>query len=416
MKLAHPETEWSSGRNFECFSNSQHSSGVTTSIDLLKVFSPFEERNTETTISFTENLGDMDILRLIDSDTFELFSFIKAREDDKRHPTLKGVRVSQSILIALQDHFKLSPIFMNSITSPRFSPSYTTYYIDRDECGREASLHGFYFYRSMIIGQQMGIHYRYDLANGVVVYFIVHCPDVLVQIFRQTIKKTQMCYDRSLLLQPFCVDLFIANFLVWTDLTKFNKRSDMILQMQRSPKIHDEARMLTTSITQLIEFGFQFKYIRRMAKIFQKLIHVKSKAERARICSETALVMESLEHLECRIQMALNWLKNFQKRLDIRINLAFNLRAQKDSQTNLKIAKLTTEIAVDAQRDSSSMITIAAVTMFFLPGTFICAVFSMVFFNDGIAPNGSDVFTVSRKWWYFLVATIPLTIARKLLH
>jgi hypothetical protein len=38
---------------------------------------------------------------------------------------------------------------------------------------------------------------------------------------------------------------------------------------------------------------------------------------------------------------------------------------------NLQISKSTSAIARDAQRDSSSMITIAAVTMFFLPGTFI---------------------------------------------
>jgi surface polysaccharide O-acyltransferase-like enzyme len=73
------------------------------------------------------------------------------------------------------------------------------------------------------------------------------------------------------------------------------------------------------------------------------------------------------------------------------------------------------------------MITIAAVTMFFLPGTFISvrllckplqtitnslqAVFSMTFFNFQEDNTGNQQFQVSEKWWYFLAATIPLTIA-----
>jgi len=47
----------------------------------------------------------------------------------------------------------------------------------------------------------------------------------------------------------------------------------------------------------------------------------------------------------------------------------FHLSNQKDARTNLKIAELTKKLAEKTQRDSASMITIAAVTMFFLPMT-----------------------------------------------
>jgi len=77
------------------------------------------------------------------------------------------------------------------------------------------------------------------------------------------------------------------------------------------------------------------------------------------------------------------------------------------------------------------MITIAAVTMFFLPGTFISvspipgllkppftfrthhapqAIFSMTFFNFQQDSTGNQEFQVSDRWWYFLAATIPLTL------
>ncbi|KAL8848050.1 MAG: hypothetical protein Q9221_006910 [Calogaya cf. arnoldii] len=84
--------------------------------------------------------------------------------------------------------------------------------------------------------------------------------------------------------------------------------------------------------------------------------------------------------------------------------------SQLDSRTNLEIANLTSKIARDAQRDSSSMITIAAVTMVFLPGTFISAIFSMAFFNAGTDENGKATLEVSPLVWYFPAITVPLTV------
>jgi hypothetical protein len=51
------------------------------------------------------------------------------------------------------------------------------------------------------------------------------------------------------------------------------------------------------------------------------------------------------------------------------------------------------------------MITLAAVTMVFLPGTFICTIVSTNFFDFG-----EQGLAVSDKWWVLLAAAIPLTI------
>lgn len=50
------------------------------------------------------------------------------------------------------------------------------------------------------------------------------------------------------------------------------------------------------------------------------------------------------------------------------------------------------------------MITLAAVTMLFLPGTFICAVLSTTFFDFG-----EERLQVSGQWWVLLAVTVPLT-------
>jgi type VI protein secretion system component VasK len=51
------------------------------------------------------------------------------------------------------------------------------------------------------------------------------------------------------------------------------------------------------------------------------------------------------------------------------------------------------------------MITIAAVTMFFLPGTFISAILSTTFFD-----YGEEKLSVSKAWWVLPASTIPTTI------
>jgi hypothetical protein len=52
------------------------------------------------------------------------------------------------------------------------------------------------------------------------------------------------------------------------------------------------------------------------------------------------------------------------------------------------------------------MITIASVTMLFLPGTFISAILSTTFF----AYDSSGRLSVSSQWWILPTSTVPLTI------
>jgi Mg2+ and Co2+ transporter CorA len=75
--------------------------------------------------------------------------------------------------------------------------------------------------------------------------------------------------------------------------------------------------------------------------------------------------------------------------------------AQNDSLTSITIAE-------DTHRDSASMKTIAALTMVFLPATFVATFFSMGFFHFGV--NDNVQLKVAPLWWLYLVVTIPLTV------
>lgn len=83
----------------------------------------------------------------------------------------------------------------------------------------------------------------------------------------------------------------------------------------------------------------------------------------------------------------------------------FHLANQADSRTSKSIQEATAKVAKQTRDDSASMITIAAMTLVFLPGTFISSIMSTTFFNyqgDGVQ--------VSSKWWILLPTILPLTV------
>ncbi|KAF6754149.1 hypothetical protein DFP72DRAFT_746231, partial [Ephemerocybe angulata] len=113
-------------------------------------------------------------------------------------------------------------------------------------------------------------------------------------------------------------------------------------------------------------------------------------------------------------QIRKRWVQTYADRTGIQMNLFYALSSQRDNWINLKIAGLTSKIATETQKDSSSMITMATVTMLFLPGTFVSAVFSMGFFNASStsAPPalGQPGLSIAPSWWLYPAITVPLTI------
>ncbi|KAF8850701.1 hypothetical protein BDZ45DRAFT_186193 [Acephala macrosclerotiorum] len=95
--------------------------------------------------------------------------------------------------------------------------------------------------------------------------------------------------------------------------------------------------------------------------------------------------------------------KALEERLRNETNLAFNTVAQHDSRIAVQIGEAT-------QVDSAAMKTISVLGLAFLPGTFICALFSTSFFN--FSPGSSTEpqhWTVSEKFWIYWVVAIPVT-------
>jgi hypothetical protein len=85
--------------------------------------------------------------------------------------------------------------------------------------------------------------------------------------------------------------------------------------------------------------------------------------------------------------------------------------ARKDAEATIRISDASRQIAEAAQQDSSSMKTIAYLTLGFLPVTFICALFStsvVNFENFGGSKDGAAR-VVSPGWWIFALCCVCST-------
>ncbi|KAL3473601.1 hypothetical protein BJX99DRAFT_261135 [Aspergillus californicus] len=94
------------------------------------------------------------------------------------------------------------------------------------------------------------------------------------------------------------------------------------------------------------------------------------------------------------------WFLNYKNRKDSTMALVYNLVTQQDAASNI-------QIAASMKRDSTSMNAIAAMTMTFLPGTFIATILDAGIFW---AAENSLSIHVSGLWWLWVVLTVPLTI------
>ncbi|CZR68590.1 uncharacterized protein PAC_18489 [Phialocephala subalpina] len=117
-------------------------------------------------------------------------------------------------------------------------------------------------------------------------------------------------------------------------------------------------------------------------------LYLRSKALEERLQNEINLVVFAMSH----------------KKIELIIPQAFNTVAQHDSRIAVQIGKAT-------QIDSAAMKTISVLGLAFLPGTFICALFSTSFFNFSPG-NATDPqrWSVSEKFWIYWVVAIPVTV------
>lgn len=84
----------------------------------------------------------------------------------------------------------------------------------------------------------------------------------------------------------------------------------------------------------------------------------------------------------------------------------FNLIIQKEARVGIAVAEDSLTLASASKEDSTARKTLPAVTVAFLPGTFVAAIFAMPLFEWDAVGEGM---VVSNRFWIYWAVTVPLT-------
>ncbi|KAL8666387.1 MAG: hypothetical protein Q9202_001410 [Teloschistes flavicans] len=323
---------------------------ASTHVGLLQVSSELLETGSH--VSWAQGLDDTSILPHI------------------KNGSTTDLHVRPDTLKRLYQSLRISPLFLDGVIVPNpWAKLGQASFVHPGEGGKSDTIECFYQYLNGWNGGPSSVWFSYDPNAGSSTYVLWDCPEFA----RRHIVSQAQEDPLSFVACHLMIDAFVASECAnsWQNLVD-------------GPRYFDER------LTFLIGLGNTCRSISTT--------------------QTTLSAIETLVYFQSRNRIWKRWVEHYNERARLMINLFFNIGTQVDSRTNLEIANLTSKIAVDAHRDSSSMITIAAVTMIFLPGTFISAVFSMAFFNASTDTEGKAILEVSPLWWYYPAITIPLTI------
>ncbi|KAF2712193.1 hypothetical protein K504DRAFT_372085 [Pleomassaria siparia CBS 279.74] len=111
-------------------------------------------------------------------------------------------------------------------------------------------------------------------------------------------------------------------------------------------------------------------------------------------------VHDAIEYVIKSMEKQKLWFLNYKGRKDSTMSLVYNLVTQQDAANNI-------QLSVSMKKDSTSMNAIAALTMVFLPGTFVASILDAGVFTS---EPGSNKIQTSGIWWVWLAISVPLTI------
>lgn len=155
---------------------------------------------------------------------------------------------------------------------------------------------------------------------------------------------------------------------------------------------------------------------RRVLEVVDRMLGDSSRIPRMRECREVeTMFRESLSFIRETLLSAEGKCTYLERSIGAQVQTIYSLIGQKDNRLNIAAASASCQIASDSRRiailtrrDSTDMRIIAAVTLLFLPGTFIATVFSTGLF-DWKGEDGKESKLVSGYLWVYFMLTGVLT-------
>lgn len=328
--------------------------------------------------------------------------------------TTCALSIDESMWAAVLDRFEILPTFLELLHSNNGGTLVQTSYADFDAGVEPAAFH---------IGYKMGdwancevaIYARVDLKTDSSFMLLMGTDDCIE--FDQICNLLQTKPDASVFHVVYALHTICLNMtekVRWTVDHETQKLEGLTgvascLQQDASPLSAEElefnkSHQVTTDFARLLEFGST-----RVRMNFEALLHHMDQYKL--ICPVNGahrLSDARLQNLReaCQMKLALarnqfDQIQGLRFRLSSQSEVTKTLMAQRDTEITLDIAQAT-------RRDSELMRVIAAITMIFLPATFVATFFSMVFFHVG--DEKSIRLMVDKTIWLYPVVAVPLTI------
>ncbi|KDR80212.1 hypothetical protein GALMADRAFT_242505 [Galerina marginata CBS 339.88] len=390
----------------------------------------FRSSNSYTKARDTQHITLLDLLEIYpqrvvwkpDLDHTQLLLHFRTQDivkEDKAQPLLiffvedlnfdDGTLEANTTAQWMRQRFGVSPLFFSCLTAHKYVVKTGNASLVRTRHGRPVSLDGIYRFSFGINSPPSHVWFSHSLIDNLPSVYIIHqCPNRARDVILSYAHEENV----AMLLRPLAIDAFLAesSLDMWGKnvipsrnhlIAYENAQVSLFTPLQIAEAVetlHEVSQLLLIIREDLTDLLEMLEYF---MKVYQRLSALSGPHE-----NDLDSVHDSFDFLVSKTSILRRWVVNYNERVGIRINLFFNISTQLDNRTNLDIAKLTSKIAVFTQQDSSSMITMASVTMFFLPGTFVSALFSMVFFNT----DGNNSLSVGPQWWLFPAITIPLTL------
>ncbi|KAF2745121.1 hypothetical protein M011DRAFT_527898 [Sporormia fimetaria CBS 119925] len=271
-------------------------------------------------------------------------------------------------------------------------------------------LKSFEFAYRYICGWDRGVSYIHFLrTEHTRTYFCINYPSRAREKITAYLKRYPEFAYRDFFLDAVAADDCLKEWHL-----NIGERRESVLHHER--KYEDEAIDFNTATRQLHSLARDWHTLEQgcsilqtqlgfLRQVYEKYISLCCDSKNAWSVDVTSTMGESLDALRSRCDNYTKWTMVYRDRTTLRINLLFHLASQREARTSTSIAASNKTIAEQTRRDSASMITIAAVTMLFLPGTFVSAILSTTFFD-----YGKDGLSVSGQWWILPAVTLPLMI------
>ncbi|KAH6668577.1 hypothetical protein F5X68DRAFT_249344 [Plectosphaerella plurivora] len=193
---------------------------------------------------------------------------------------------------------------------------------------------------------------------------------------------------------------------VFSDLTRRIEKAENQL-MESSEDLNSLIRELNRCNADLLRLETRWNFERKLSATIREVIDeyiLRQSSQNSNVKNDQYFTAV-LEHLmlQDRLSQSSEYgISILPRRIQNQFSAAYSLIAQRDTKATIILAKESQKLATASLRDSSSMKTIAGMTLLFLPPTFVCTFFSMPIINwDALGHRSLGI--------YFATAT-PLTV------